>query len=500
MSNYWRTVVIIGLIVLGKASGFLKDVLMTFYHGISIVTDAYFLSNSISSVLYMAIYSAIPMLMVPLYSRLLVSENRVVINRDLSAAISLFIILSVCIAAFVYSAANFLVDLFSGAIDERVKELAVSYLSIMAVTFTLSTCVSFFNSIQTVNKVVIPSYIVPIINNSVFCVGLFFFSAAADFNMILLLGILAWFILLIINYFISRKSFSFQPRAAFFFLNERKFILILLPAIIAFYIEQVNNFISVYFASELGVGAISVFAYSNKLNMIFLSVFLVFLTASLFPRIAAVTARNDHAELHSYLTKCIRIVVICAIPLGIYIAFYSVEIIGLLFQRGNFVNEDVIKVASVFSVVLIAIPFCLVRDIMNRVFFSYGNTLTPVLLSLAALTINFSLSYALYQRYGLIGLAASAVVSTVFNSLVVIILVQRKIKFDLFIPCFKILSLCSACGVIAFFSLNWLNTVFSDYWLIIFLPYAFIYIVCLLMFRIKEARVIFVLIKEWNFG
>lgn len=487
MSRYWKFILIFVLILLGKLSGFAKDILITFYHGVSVVTDAYFLSNSISSVLYMAIYSAIPVLIVPLYGRLVANEMRSSINRDLSAAIFFFFLVSVCVATFVFGAAHSLVNLFSGTIDEQVKELAVHYLSIMAITFALSTLVSFFNAIQTVNKIVTPSYAVPIINNSVFCMGLYFFSSVAEFDRILMLGILAWFILLIINYLISRKSFSFEGGAAFAFFTDRKFILLFLPAVIAFYIEQLNGFVGIYFASELGVGAISVFAYSNKLNMIFLSVFLVFLTASLFPRIAAVSARDDQIELFRYLTGCIRLVVMCSIPAVIYMNFYAVEIVGILFQRGNFMIDDVVKVASVFSVVLLALPFCLVRDIMNRVFFSHGNTLTPVLLSLVALAINFSLSYALYQKYGLVGLAASAVVSTVFNSLVVIFLVQRKIKFDLLVPCLKILVLCGTCGVIAYLSLSWLHGAFPDYWLVLFVPFFLVYFICLLISRIKEA-------------
>lgn len=490
MNRRLNFTLILSLILLGKLSGFLKDVLITFYHGISVVTDAYFLSSSISSMLYMAIYAAIPVLVVPLYSRLVMNELISRINRDLSAALSFFFLVSICVAFFVFGSAHYLVILFSGAVDEQVNKLAVNYLSIMAMTFGLSTLVSFFNSIQTVNKIVIPSYVVPIVNNSVFCMGLYFFSSAADFDKVLMLGILAWIILLVINYLISHKSFSFRRSSAFAFFVDGKFMFLFLPAVIAFYIEQVNGFVGIYFASELGVGAISVFAYSNKLNMIFLSVFLVFLTASLFPRIAAVSAHNDQAELFRYLTGCIRMVVICSIPAVIYMNFYAVEIVGLLFQRGNFMIDDVVKVASVFSVVLLALPFCLVRDIMNRVFFSHGNTLTPVLLSLVALSINFSLSYALYQGYGLVGLAASAVVSTVFNSLVVIFLVQRKIKFDLLVPCLRILVLCSICGVIAYLSLNWLHGVFPSYWLILFVPFFFVYFICLLMFRIKEAQLV----------
>jgi putative peptidoglycan lipid II flippase len=488
MNRYWKFIFIFSLILLGKVSGFVKDILITFYHGVSAITDAYFLSNSISSVLYIAIYCAIPVLIVPLYSRLLVEEKRVRINRELSAAMFFLLSLSVCVAVFVFGAAHWLVDLFAGAIDQRVKEFAVSYLSIMTLTFALSTLVSFYNSIQTVNKIVIPSYVVPIVNNFVFCVGLYIFHSAVNFDKVLMLGVLGWGAVLLINYFISRKSFSFEFGAAFAYFTDKKFIFLFLPAVISFYVEQVNGFVGIYFASKLGLGAISIFGYSNKLNMIFLSVFLVFLTASLFPRIAAVSAKNDQVKLFRYLIGCIRIIVICAVPVVIYMNFYSTEIVELLFHRGNFTATDVIKVASVFSVALLAVPFCLIRDIMNRVFFSHGNTLTPVLLSLAALTINYALSYILYQQYAVVGLAASAVASTLFNCLVVVLLVQRRTTCNLFLPCLKVLTLCCVGGVTAYFPLSWLNNTFPRYWLLLSVPFFLIYFLCLLVLRIQEAH------------
>ncbi|MFG0806999.1 murein biosynthesis integral membrane protein MurJ [Pseudomonas fluvialis] len=486
MRRYSKLLIVFFIILLGKLSGFFKDILITFYHGISSLTDAYFLSNSISSVLYMAVYSSIPIIVVPLYSRLLLSETKDGVARKLSAVVSFFLIVSLCMAFLVLGAASWLVDFFSGEISEQVKKLTVSYISIMAFTFGISTLVSFFNALQTVNKIVMPSYVVPIVNNLVFCFGLYLFSATDDFDKVLMLGVLAWFILLVMNLFVSRKAFSFHMGEVLYCFFDRKFLFLFLPAVFAFYIEQINGFVGVYFASELGVGAISVFAYSNKLNMIFLSVFLVFLTASLFPRIALISSRNDQVELANYLTKCVRYIVIYSVPLIIYIGFYSVDIVKLLFQRGSFIDQDVVKVASVFSVVLLALPFCLIRDIMNRVFFSYDNTLTPVLLSLTALSINFWLSYVFYQHYYLVGLATSMVISTIFNSLVVTFLVQRKIKLDLLVSGFKILLPCGICGVIAYCFLHLLHSVLANYWLILFIPFALIYFLFLLLFKINE--------------
>ncbi|WP_445365030.1 murein biosynthesis integral membrane protein MurJ [Microbulbifer sp. ANSA001] len=487
MNRYWKFLVIFSLILLGKLSGFFKDVLITFYHGVSVVTDAYFLSNSLASLLYMAVYSAIPIFLVPMYSRLLNRGDILEVNKELSSAISFFFLLSACIGVFVFSFGGGMLDMVSASVDSRVRALSVSYLCIMSATFVFSSLVSFFNSLQTVNKVVIPSYIVPVFNNTFFCIGLYFFNGAAEFDKVLLLGALAWVLLLLINFFISRKSFSFVGGAAFSYFSDKKFMLLFLPAVTAFYIEQINAFVGVYFASDLGVGAISLLSYSNKLNLIFLSVFLVFLTASIFPRIAAVSTKEGQAELFRYLTRCVRLVVILSVPAVIYMGFYAEEIVELLFQRGNFGRDDTVKLASVFSIILIALPFCLLRDIMNRVFFSYGDTLIPVFVSLFALFINASFSYVLSQNFGLKGLVSSVVISTVFNSFVMILLVQRKINSGLIIPCLHYVIISCFCGIVAYLFLSWLHGQFFEYWWFLSIPFTLVYflLISVLMFYKK---------------
>lgn len=488
MSKYWGLILVFGLILVGKLSGLLKDLLITFYHGVSTVTDAYFLSNSIASLLYMAVYSAIPILIVPMCSRLIAEQSSVRLRKDLSAGLGFFLAVSICIASLIIIAAEPLVDLFSGAVQQEVRTRAVSYLSIMAWTFALSTLVSFFNSIQTVRKMVLPSYSVPVVNNSVFCAGLYLFSGVEEFSHVLVLGIVAWLVMVLINGWLCKSVFTFSPMAAFDFFKEKRFILLFLPAVLAFYIEQVNGFVGVYFASGLGLGAISVYGYSNKLNLVFLSVFLVFLTASLFPRIAAVVGKEDRESLREYLLMCIRLVVIVGVPGVIYMYYYSSEIVSLIFQRGKFMAEDTLKVSAVFSLVLLALPFSLIRDIMNRVFFSHHDTVTPVLLSLGALVVNFLLCYGLSQQYGLVGVAAAAVVSTVLNCGLAVELVRRRIGGGLWMPCVRIISICVMAGAVSTLLLDYLNSQFTLHWILLCIPFGLVYFLVLLGLGVKEIK------------
>lgn len=499
MNKKWRFIFIVSIVLLGKGTGFFKDVLMTYYHGVSAITDAYFLANSISSLLYMAVYAAIPIIVVPFYTRILADSNGKLVSQKITQCSFFIFLLSTILCVFVFLGARPLVELFSGEAVDQVKDLSVGYLSIMSLTFTLSSLVSILNSIQTVNSITIPSYVVPTVNNLVFCCALFVFHLPSEFYMVLLFGVFAWIFLVFVNYSSVRSFYKFKFSGIFEKLYDRSFILLFLPAIVAFYVEQANSFIGIHFASKIGLGSISFLGYSNKLNMIFLSVFTVFLTASIFPRIAAFSVRNDKSELTSYLISCIRYVFIFSFPIIVFMVFYSDEIVSLLFQRGKFLVDDVVIVAFVFSVMFLGLPLCLVRDIMNRVFFSYGNTFIPVLISSVSAIVNFLISFFVYRQYGLIGLAFSVLLSSALNCILITLIVQKNLRVNLLMPSFIALLRCLASLVFAFFSLFWLDNFFGKYWIGLFLPFFVIYISFLIFLRMDEAIYFLNICRKWFF-
>jgi putative peptidoglycan lipid II flippase len=208
-------------------------------------------------------------------------------------------------------------------------------------------------------------------------------------------------------------------------------VLLLLPAVMSFYVEQANNFVGTYFSTRLETGAISVLGYSHKLSMVILSVFLVYLTASLFPRIANLTSSGMSDGLSGFLSRTLRVVVLVATPAIAYTLYYASEVVGVLFERGSFTRENTLQVASVFSILLVAIPFTLVRDIMNRVFFSFSDTKTPVMVTTGAFVINVAMCFWFHMRLGLTGIALSISASTMVNSIAIAWLAQRRVEVPL---------------------------------------------------------------------
>lgn len=484
-NSHW--IFVVSLIVFGKATGFLKDVMLTFFHGVSVVTDAYFLSSAITTLLHAAVYLSIPVVVVPLYVRLKEAGDRASSDQKMSATLLLFVSLSFSLTLVgVFGAPN-LLSLFAPDVDDSVYDSAIRLLPIMSASFALSSIVAISNAVQTVNKVTTPSYVVPLVNNSIFCIGLLIFSDSHDFHKVIILGILSWVVLVAVNYQNSRKWFSLKFDGLLTHFPTKSFLLLLLPAVISFYVEQANSFVGVYFAAELGAGAISILTYANKLSLIFLSVFVVFLTASLFPRMATVASRGDKDEISRYILAIVGTIVVLGGLLVLLMAVFSSEVVKLLFQRGSFGQADALAVSAVFAIAVVALPFCLIRDVMNRVYFSYNNTKLPVLLSGASFVFNVFLSFLLYREYELSGLVTAAVVSVALNCVVVFVLAQYHFGIKLVQPILRTL-VSSGVAIACTYALHlWLDGLMAEFWLLQTVPMVALYFAILLIARNSEA-------------
>lgn len=486
--RYWMPLLIVALIVLSKLSGLLKDVMLTFYQGASSITDAFFLSTSITSLIYMGIYSAIPILVVPAYSHFRNRDCDKSFALQVSGGVILLIGASLAVSLLVLAIAPWLVRFVAPDAAPVVQVLAGKYLLIMAISFPISTAVGICNSLQSVDGKITPSYSVPIANNVFFCIGLALFGAGADFYGVLVFTVLGWFFLLVLNGIRVKGSIQFYWKALDDRVRIRRLSWIFLPAAFSFYIEQANTFVGTYFASTLPGHAISIWAYAGKLSMLFLSGFLVYLTTNIFPRIAAIIVREDNEALASYLVTCVRVVALLALPALVYFAFYAENVISLLFGRGKFTQIDAKMVAAILGVVLLAVPLGLARDIMNRVYFAYDNTAVPLLMSAVALALNFGFGCLLTSHFGLAGAAYGVVISVLCHSVLLILMVQRKLGRRLLLPMLGAIVLCGVATGVALLALECLERSFPGYWLVNWLPFSAIYLGLVYLFGIREVR------------
>lgn len=428
MNRNIKIMFLILLIIIGKITGLSKELLLSYNYGASEITDSFFIANSIASLLYASLYMAVPAIIIPYYTKLSDKLNNSNCTTELYSMFQSFVLLSIIlsVAAFIFS--DVLINFSFPKISARTARDSSLFLKVVSLTFSFSTIVAFFNAIQVVNGNKLLSFVVPVVNNITFIVSILIFSCADDFIYVLFAGLFAWVLQSVLNAYYAKGIVLFSLTCSFPLLTKKSILVVFIPLLSSYYIEQANSYISIFFASGLGNGAVSHINYANKINLIVISIFIVFLNAYIFPKLASLGYNKEDNGVENFSSIIFCWIVILSFPIVRILYLHSNPIISLLFERGGFTSVDTKSVASVLSVLSLSLPLLLIRDLLNRVILSFQNSILAVFSLIISVGFNAIFSFYLSRFYGLNGVAIGVVVSTLIN--IILLVAFLNIYFD----------------------------------------------------------------------
>ncbi|MCK9994210.1 MAG: putative peptidoglycan lipid II flippase [Alphaproteobacteria bacterium] len=160
-------------------------------------------------------------------------------------------------------------------------------------------------------------------------------------------------------------------------------------------------------ATSIGTGAITGIIFGGRLVSLTGSVGALALGAAVLPAFAALAAEMDWARLRQMMGQCVALTLGLAIPLCLFISWFSLPLVEILFQRGQFSFDDARMVASVQAPYILQIPFYLGWIVVARALAAMGHNFLILLLSAGAALLNMILNYFFMQAAGVAGIAAA---------------------------------------------------------------------------------------------
>lgn len=471
---YKKIALVALFILLGKATGLAKDMLLAYFEGTSATTDAFFLASAVSGLLVAGVYSAIPIAVVPLYVRLRGETGR---ESDLLGVVLFSLGWAVAAFLLVMFFGEYLLSLVAESSPSVIIE-ANGYLRVMAFGFMFLTLVSVANSLQAVNGEWVPSYVVPIVNNLFFCISILLVREKGDFSIVVTAGVVAWVVLFIYGIPSLRLALGAAKGLNITKENFLAVISIMAPALLVIYVEQMYVYVGTYFASGLDGHAITLWSYAGKLSLLFTSVFLVYLTTQIFPKLAGLAGNSDLSDLFSYIVKCFRLVGFFLAPVLIYLCVYANDLVALLFGRGRFDKNDQIAVAALLSILLLGVPFSIFRDLLNRASFAIGARAMSQGALVFSLLVNFGVGAVLSRKLGLLGVAWALVIATAANVLVLSVMLVRRFRLNPFWSVSRSLFGYTFSGLLASVPIFYVNGIDGVWWFAWF-PFAVFYLAIL---------------------
>ncbi len=151
------------------------------------------------------------------------------------------------------------------------------------------------------------------------------------------------------------------------------------------------------------------------------------------PTFASQAARGEEDEMRSSLAATLRSVILLSVPASVGLILLRVPLTRLLFERGEFDAHSTQLVAWALLWYAAGLVGHSLVEIASRAFYALHNTLTPVLVSLGAMSLNviFSLVFssaflnAGWPPHG--GLALANSLATALEMVALLVLMRRRL-------------------------------------------------------------------------
>ncbi len=239
------------------------------------------------------------------------------------------------------------------------------------------------------------------------------------------LGILAQFIFLLPN--AMKIGYRLRLVADFQDKYVREAIVLALPVFVSVSVNDINTIVNRNLASGMGQGAASILYYSNKLNTMIIGIFITAITAIVFPILTRTLGSGDMKLGKKVMNASVKTVLFITVPATVGLIILARPIIEIAFVRGSFTAANGVAATSTLRCYSLSLISISVINVLNRIYYSIGDTKTPFYVGVTNVIINVGLNLLVARHFGTNGLAASVSIATTIAVFISFILLKKKI-------------------------------------------------------------------------
>jgi len=416
--GYVLTALFALIVLSGKIFAFIRDIVISNFFGSDFKTDAYFVANSIPSLIFVGFFSTVSLVFLPHYNKLRLNKGKEESSLFASNVLNTYVIVSFIISLLGVLFSEKLVSIVAPAFKGETLILCIKLTRILCLSFLFSVSAGILSAIQNVEKAILGPQLIPVFNNLIVISAVLFLGGRFGVEVLAYSSVLAWILQMPLQYLLSRKMFNYRPIINLKDRSLKDMGIMMLPAFVGISIDQLNFLIDNNLGSGLVEGSISALNYSTRLINFFSGLFVIVIANVIYPKISDKIVVDDNVGVSKLLNSTLRVFLLIAVPLTIISCLLRVEIVTLVFGRGEFGESAISMTSSVFLYYSVGILFILIREVNNKVFYAKLDSKTPLFISLGAIFVNLFLSVLFVKNMGVSGLALATSISIGFYVLV----------------------------------------------------------------------------------
>ncbi len=224
-----------------------------------------------------------------------------------------------------------------------------------------------------------------------------------------------------------RYGYDLRPDFRFRHLAVKRITRLMVPGIVGVAIYQINVVVTRLFASLLQEGSVSWLYYGQRLFEFPQGIFVVSLAQAVLPSMSRQLADHDQAGFRESLRFALALILLITVPAAAGMACCGQAVYSLFFLGGAFTANDVTQSAAALAWYAPGLVFVGVSRVVVPTFYALQDTRTPVWASFWTLMVSIGCSVLLMGPMQHHGLALALTISSVFNAVVLLWLLDRRL-------------------------------------------------------------------------
>ena len=500
------TIVMASATSLSRIAGLVRDVVVARLFGAGMMTDAFFMAFTIPNLLRRFFgEGSLTAAFVPTFSEVFYQRGEKDAQQLANRCVTLLLLIMLIVVVFGISLSPWIVQGIGfgfGQVEgklqltDQLNRIMFPYIGLVSVLALLT------GILNVRGHFFVPSLSPLFLNLAMILSALTMGHLFAQPIYALAIGVLLGGIIQLLMQFPVLCRYKIKLRLNFNFWGDhhlRKIMTLMLPGIVGVAIYQINIIVTRLLASFLPEGSVSYLYYGQRLFEFPQGIFIVSLAQASLPMMSRQVAEDDQVGLRQSLAFALTLITLLTLPAIVGLILCAKPIYSLFFLGGEFDLKALESTALALICYAPGLIFVGYSRIAAQTFYALKDTRTPVTISFWTLVINLGLGLLLMQYYGFLGLAIALTVASMFNALMLLVLLQRKVgpffHRTLYVPVVKVIPACFLMALAVFYLLNTVNwlqagSVLSKSLVLsgaIFIG-AMIYLGCCYVFRVDEIR------------
>lgn len=404
-----------GITIIEKIIAFVFEAIIAAVIGTNIITDGYFTTAELFTLIDTAFLSAITVVALNRYSYHVNNEGEEKGFEMLSSLQSIYLPLMLGLSIAIFFTARPLSFVVAPGYGEEARAVVVRCIKVMSVIPAIVCITSIGLAVLRQKKKFEITGLKSLFISAIGIISILLFGRAELKNADLLsvayvISIASYCILVSVS---VHKYGTIRLHKPSITSELKRTFTMLIPLMVSYGVGRLALMVDKVIASTLTIGSVSGLTYAHSLYKVVAAVFVTNLCTIMLTDFNNLCARNETEKVGKKIRRTISAMTLILIPITIVTVFNSTEIVKIVYERGKFSADATTLVGGVLLFYALNFVPVMIQGIYNQALYAFGDTVKPMIIAVFSVVVNLGTSIPLTAIIGLPGVAIGTVISTI---------------------------------------------------------------------------------------